>query len=274
MSAAAHDGTLSRKILDNRGYRGSVTIYFRLFRPRSAAGGFSFGLFRTSSMTVSGECYRRVTSSGGHCGVAKRLPRLARRGGECPHPLQGGAVEGRSLDPAGVPVRLRRPGLTFMLGLILTVTPARPAAAAQNPVVSGSGRRPPGWRDQAAGDVVSSAAVQTTAAAVSSVALRRSRRPPAAAAATAVQATRASAPRPAASPAPAPPHPGGHRSRPARVRAPQASSPLRPAPAAPAARPARRHRRPVPPWRPSPGRTRPPGTVALLTAPAARGREH
>ena len=48
--------------------------------------------------------------------------------------------------------------LTFMLGLILTVIFARPAAAAQNPVVSGSGLAPPGVASQAAGDVVSSVA--------------------------------------------------------------------------------------------------------------------
>lgn len=39
------------------------------------------------------------------------LPRLTRRGGECPCPLSDGVVQGdRGLVPAGLRVRLRRPG--------------------------------------------------------------------------------------------------------------------------------------------------------------------
>ena len=103
-------GTLSRRVLDNRGYRGFVAIYFRLFR---LPGGGRWFLVRPVQNVVDDGEWRMLPARnqrGGHCEVAERLPKLARRGGECPHLLKGGAIEGGCLDPAGVLVRLRRPG--------------------------------------------------------------------------------------------------------------------------------------------------------------------
>lgn len=161
--------TLSRRILDNRGYRGFVTIYFRLSRLRTLGWLFSV---RPGQNVISDGEWRMLPARnqfGDRCG-----PRSA-----C---LAWPAVEGNA--PIRLRVGLSKAGawtlraclyacgglaLTFMLGLILTVIFARPAAAAQNPVVSGSGLAPPGVAGQAAGDVVSSVA-SSASSAVSSVA--------------------------------------------------------------------------------------------------------
>src|SRR6266487_4977406 len=120
-------------------------------------------------MTVSAECYRRVTGLGGHCEVRSACLALRAVEGIAPIRSRVGLLTVRAWTLRACFYACGVLAVTFMLGLILAVIFARPASAAQNPVASASGTAPPGVTGQAAGGVVSSVASAASTAAASAV---------------------------------------------------------------------------------------------------------